>query len=131
MRHGYSAITLIWAFVNSAYFKLHVWFYLANLTVTLALMSVTGPPLLVVILAGQRTGGTVDGRPKISTSGLTPFRGGDPYRVACMSLRQRGREPCRWSSASVARSRSISSTRVSAAASRSRGPNRDAGAVML
>jgi hypothetical protein len=32
---------------------LHVWFYLANLTVALALMSVTGPPLLVVILAGS------------------------------------------------------------------------------
>jgi hypothetical protein len=49
----YSAITLIWAILNTIYFMLHVWFYLANLTAALAVMAVTGPPLIVVALAGS------------------------------------------------------------------------------
>lgn len=49
----YSAITMVWAILHTIWFMLHVWCYLANLTAGLALMSVTGPALILgALLAG-------------------------------------------------------------------------------
>jgi hypothetical protein len=52
-RRVYSGITLVWAILNTIYFALHVWFYLANLTAALAVMAVTNYPIVVVTLAGS------------------------------------------------------------------------------
>lgn len=49
----YSVITLVWAVVHTVWFLLHVWFYLINLTAGLAVMTVTGPPLIIVTLAAS------------------------------------------------------------------------------
>jgi intracellular septation protein A len=49
----YSLITLTWGVQHTILFVLHVWFYLANLTAALAVMAVTGPPLIVVTLAAS------------------------------------------------------------------------------
>jgi hypothetical protein len=49
----YSAITLTWAILETVFFALHVWFYLANLTAGLAVLTVIGPLLIVVALAGS------------------------------------------------------------------------------
>jgi hypothetical protein len=49
----YSAITMTWAVLNTIWFTLHVWCYLANLTAGLAVMSVTGPPLILGALLGS------------------------------------------------------------------------------
>jgi hypothetical protein len=49
----YSAITLAWGVLNAVFFGLHVWFYLVNLTAALAVMSVTGPPTVVLVLAAS------------------------------------------------------------------------------
>jgi intracellular septation protein A len=47
----YSAITLVWAVLEAVHFILHVWFYLANVTAALAVLAVTGPPLIIMTLA--------------------------------------------------------------------------------
>jgi hypothetical protein len=47
------AVAPIWGILSAVLFMLHVWFYLANLTAALAVMSVTGSSLIVVALAGS------------------------------------------------------------------------------